>query len=223
MSGRPLTLRDHRASRVIADTYHRSDCCRDSYGACAVPVTSAERARSLRQRPVYSLGAAQGGGPSAIDQMSTNQRHIARLKIAGFLETSRDVCARAGVCPQDIDVAQFYETFTGPVLRAIEDFGCCQRGEGGCDVEGGQLERPDGKPPIETSGGDLAEAYIHSLGPMGEGVRQTRPAPTSQVENAQIGVVVAAPRAGPSRRQAGGRSPGSRQLASPLHRAWTIS
>lgn len=198
MYGRPMTLEDHQKSRMIADPYRLFDCCLETDGACAVLVASAERARSLRQPPVYIMGAAQGGGQSAIDQMFTHQRHMGRFNTAGFLETARDVYARAGVGPQDIDVAQFYETFTGQVIMAIEDFGFCKRGEGGPFVQGGRIEWPDGELPINTSGGNLAEAYIHGLELMLEGVRQMRGTSTCQVNDAEIGLVVSGPSALPS-------------------------
>ena len=198
MYGRPMTIEDHQASRMIADPYHLFDCCQESDGACAVLVTSAERARSLRQRPVYIMGAAQGAGSSSVDQMYTYQRHMGRFNTAGFTETARDLYSRAGVSPKDIGVAQFYETFTGQVLMAIEDFGFCKRGEGGAWVENGRIEWPGGELPINTSGGNLAEAYIHGLEIMLEGVRQMRGDSTCQVQDAEIGLVVAGPSALPS-------------------------
>ena len=76
---------------------------------------------------------------------------------------ARDLYARAGVGPKEIDVAQLYENFTGQVLMTIEDFGFCAKGEGGAFVEGGTLEWPNGNLPINTAGGNLAEAYIHGL------------------------------------------------------------
>jgi acetyl-CoA acetyltransferase len=207
MFGRPITIEDHQNSRMIADPYRLYDCCQETDGACAVLVTSAERARSLKQKPVYIMGAAMGGGTSALDQTFTNQRHMGHFNTAGFLETARDLYTRAGVGPKDVDVAQFYETFTGQVLMAIEDFGFCKRGEGGPWVEGGRIEHADvaqpgapyaGELPINTSGGNLAEGYIHGLEIMLEGVRQMRGTSTCQVEGAEIGLVVAGPSALPS-------------------------
>ena len=196
MHGRPLTIEDHQASRIIADPYHLYDCCLESDGACAVLVTSAERAKTLRHKPVYIMAASQGAPPS--DQMYSYQRHMGRFNTAGFTDIARDLFNRAGIATKDIDVAQFYETFTGQVIMAIEDFGFAPRGEGGPWVEGGRIEWPDGELPINTSGGNLAEAYIHGFAMMLEGVRQMRGDSTSQVDGAEIGLVVGGPSALPS-------------------------
>ena len=59
MHGRPMTLDDYHASRWIVEPLHLLDCCLVSNGAVAVIVTSAERARDLRQPPVYLLGFGQ--------------------------------------------------------------------------------------------------------------------------------------------------------------------
>jgi acetyl-CoA acetyltransferase len=196
MYGRPLTLEDHQRSRMIADPYHLFDCCLESDGACAVVVTSTERARDLRHRPVLVAGAAEGL-PSG-DGGDRYRRPRDLWTSAGLTGVARDLYARAGVGPADIDVAQLYENFTGQVLMAIEDFGFCARGEGGPFVEGGTLEWPHGALPTNTAGGNLAEAYIHGLSLVNEGVRQLRRASTAQVEGAEHCLVVAGPSAPPS-------------------------
>src|SRR5262249_46273699 len=106
--------------------------------------------------------------------------------------------ANAGIGPEDIEVAQVYENFTGQVLMALEDFGLCKRGEGGPFVASGAIDWPRGRVPINTSGGNLAEAYIHGLSLVVEGVRQMRGTSTSQVENARHCLVVSGPSAPPS-------------------------
>ena len=58
---RPITLEDHQASRWIVEPVLRLlDCCQESDGGVAIVVTSAERARDLRQPPAIITGAAQG-------------------------------------------------------------------------------------------------------------------------------------------------------------------
>lgn len=196
MNGRRITIEDHQASRMIADPYHLYDCCQENDGACAVVVTSADRAKTLRHKPVYIMGAAHGA-----DYRDGNDYHAkaeSGWTSAGLSSVATDLWARAEIGPKDVDVAQIYENFTGQVLMAIEDFGFCEKGEGGGFVEGGRLEWPDGELPLNTSGGNLAEAYIHGLELVLEGARQMRGDSTCQVRDAEIGLVVAGPAAAPS-------------------------
>ena len=191
MHGRPMTIEDHQRSRLIADPLRLFDCCLETDGACAVVVTSAERARDLKQRPAYIMGIAQAQvsphesvrpyyRPNPIDPVE--HRNIAR-----------DLFGMAGVEPKDIDVAQIYDHFTPGVILALEGLGFCKPGEGGPFVEGGRIEWPDGELPLNTSGGHLSEGYIHGLSLVLEGVRQVRGASTCQVKNAELSLVSAAP------------------------------
>ena len=104
---------------------------------------------------------------------------------------------RAGVGPADVDVAQFYENFTGPVLMAIAEMGFCAPGELNDFVGGGNLRWPEGGLPINTSGGNLGEAYIHGFGNVVEAVRQVRGESTCQVEGVELSLSVSGPGFGP--------------------------
>ena len=196
MHGRPLTLEEHQASRIIADPYHLYDCCQESDGACAVIVTTSERARDLRQKRVLITAGAQG--LDAGDGVERQSRPGSLWTTAGLTSVASRLWKSAGLGPEDMDVAQFYENFTGQVLMAIEDFGFCKRGEGGPFVESGAIDWPSGRLPINTSGGNLAEAYMHGLSLVIEGARQLRGTSTSQVEGAGHCLVVAGPSAPPS-------------------------
>jgi acetyl-CoA acetyltransferase len=194
--GRPITIEDHQNSRMVADPYRLYDCTQEADGACAVIVTSAERARDLRQAPAYLIGAAEGSGPA--DQLYNQVRHQSRFNTAGFEEIGHTLYRRAGMGPGDIDVAQIFETFSGQGIMALEDFGFCERGEGGPFVESGAIQWPDGTLPINTAGGGLAEAYIHGFNNLIEAVRQMRGTSTSQVQHAESCLVTSGPSAMPS-------------------------
>jgi acetyl-CoA acetyltransferase len=111
---------------------------------------------------------------------------------------AREVYAAAGVSPGEIDAVQVYENFTGQVIMALEDFGFCKRGEGGAFVQSGAINWPEGRTPLNTSGGNLAEAYIHGLSLVLEGVRQIRGQSTAQVEGAEHCLITSGPTAPPS-------------------------
>ncbi len=147
------------------------------------------------------MGAAHGGGRREIVADWGGERYSRPGDMwtsAGFVDIGKDLWNRAGVGPKDVDVAQFYENFTGQALMAIEDMGFAPKGEGGPWVEGGRIEWPNGELPVNTSGGNLAEAYIHGFELVVEGTRQMRGDSTCQVKDAEIGLVVAGPSAPPS-------------------------
>jgi acetyl-CoA acetyltransferase len=184
MYGRPLTLEEHQSSRFIVDPLRLFDCCLESDGAVAVVLTSSDRAKSLRQKPVYVMGFAQGTGP---DPNGIVFRPNLGETEAVF--TARDVFAMAGVKPQDIDVAEFYDHFSPFVIIALEEYGFCKRGDGGPFVAAGGIAWPDGELPVNTHGGHLSEAYMHGMGHITEAVRQLRGTSTAQVDDAEIALV----------------------------------
>jgi acetyl-CoA acetyltransferase len=188
MHGRPITLEDHQASRMIADPYRLYDCCQESDGACAVLVTSAERARELPHPVVRIAGAAHG-----MERGHGVDMRPAHLWASGGLSgNARELYRRAGIESRDIDVAQLYDAFTGNVVMHLEDFGFCPVGGGGRFVESGAIDWPSGALPLNTAGGNLAEGYLHGFNLVLEGVRQMRGSSTSQVDGASHALVVSA-------------------------------
>jgi acetyl-CoA acetyltransferase len=184
----PLTLEDHARSAIVSGRLTIDDVTLSAFeGACAVLVTTTERAHDLKQKPARILGAASGLGP----EPSLNwEMHL--FKSDPTVSPAKYVAPRvfgmAGVTPKDIDVAQFYDCATVNVLLQIEDYGFCAKGDGGSFVEGGRIEI-GGELPITTSGGMLAEAPIHGFNHVTEGVKQLRGTSTSQVEGAELCLV----------------------------------
>jgi acetyl-CoA acetyltransferase len=194
MSGRAMTLEDHQASRIVADPYRLFDCCLESDGACAVVVTTTERAADLRQRAVTILEAAEGTDGSQLGGPSANAGWTAEgYGTGGGARVAQRLYGRAGVTAADIDVAQLYDNFSGQVLFGLEDFGFCAPGESGSFVESGALAWAGGALPTNTAGGNLSEAYMQGLNHVIEGVRQLRGESTSQVANAELCLVTSSP------------------------------
>lgn len=147
----PITVDDVLASPMTTSPLHKLDCCLVTDGAGAVVLTSAERAKDLRQRPAYVLGTGTGHTHSMITQMPD-------LTVTAGVVSGRQAFDMAGITPGDVDVAELYDSFTITVLLALEDLGFCAKGEGGPFVEDGRLG-PGGSFPAQTSGGGLA--YTH--------------------------------------------------------------
>ncbi len=147
----PIDVEDVVGSRLIADPLHKLDCCVVSDGGGALVLTTAERARDLRQPPVFVLGAAGG------------QTHWNISQMPDFTTTAAQRCgpealARAGVAVADVDTLQLYDSFTITVLLLLEGLGLCARGEGGPFVEEGHLRR-GGSVPLNTDGGGLSSCH----------------------------------------------------------------
>jgi acetyl-CoA acetyltransferase len=185
---RPITLADHQASRWIVEPLRLLDCCQESDGAVAVVVTSAERARDLRQKAAAIAGAAQGA--SSEQQMMTGYYagSITGLPEMGLV--ARQLYEMAGIGPGDVQTAVIYDHFTPYVLMQLEEFGFCRKGEAKDFVKDGNIEL-GGRLPINTHGGQLGEAYIHGMNGISEAVRQMRGTAANQVPGVEHVVVTA--------------------------------
>lgn len=188
MYSRPMTIEDYLNSPVLASPLRLFDYCLETDGACAVLVTSAERAQDGPNRAVHIRAVTQGTGPGP--QGGVAYPSLMRNEIT--TQPSRWAAERlyrnAEVNPADIDVAQFYDCFTPTVLLQLEDYGFCAKGEGGDFALSGALRR-GGDLPINTAGGNLSEGYIHGMTHIAEGVRQIRGTSTSQVPDARLCLV----------------------------------
>jgi acetyl-CoA acetyltransferase len=187
--GTPLTREEYHASRWIAEPFHLYDCCPENDGAAAMVVASADRARSCAKPGVAIVAGAHGlshrDGVAAFGEASFPTAHHRWV--------GEQLWARAGVGPADVQVAQFYENFTGPVLMAIAEMGFCAPDGLNEFVGDGNIQWPDGQLPINTSGGNLGEAYIHGFGNLVEAVRQVRGESTCQVDGVELSLSVSGP------------------------------
>jgi acetyl-CoA acetyltransferase len=164
----PITVQDVLHSRLIADPLHLLDCCVVSDGGGAVLVTTEERARDLKQPPVYVLGSSESHTHAHISQMPD-------LTVTAAAMTAARAFAEAGVRPAEIDMAMIYDSFTITVLLLLEDLGFCRKGDGGAFVQGGNIAL-GGRLPINTDGGGLSSNHpgMRGIFLIIEAVRQLR-------------------------------------------------
>jgi acetyl-CoA acetyltransferase len=153
MYGRHVTPADVLASRPIAEPFRLLDCALTSEGGAGLVLTSAERARDLPVRPIWLLGGALDRcgmsyvTPPVWDRYGDVGRRAAQLAFA-----------QCGLAPYDVDVAELYDPFSFEVIRQLEAFGFCARGEGGAFVRDGRIA-VGGELPVATNGGLLSFSH----------------------------------------------------------------
>jgi acetyl-CoA acetyltransferase len=189
MHDRPLTADGYDDSRWIVEPFRLYDCCLENDGAAAVLLVSAERARSLSDRPAYLL-AAQQSGPYRSGASSHN---VPDYATSSFKTGAPRLFAQAGVTPADVDVVQSYENFTGGVVMSLIEHGFCSYADANDVLTFDNLVAPDGRLPLNTSGGNLAECYMHGLGLVVEAVRQVRGDSPNPVADVTVSFVNAGP------------------------------
>jgi len=187
MHEKTMSRDDYMSARWISDPLCLFDNCLETDGALACVVTSPERARDGRHKPVLIHTFAQG----------LPQQHHSMINYFNDdpLEGPAWTCARqlfgqSDIKPGDIDVAQLYDAFTPLIPLSLEGYGFCERGEGAAFTEGDALG-PEGRLPVNTSGGGLSEAYVHGFNLINEGVRQMRGTSHNQIEGAASCLVTA--------------------------------
>ncbi|MGI9275543.1 MAG: acetyl-CoA acetyltransferase [Endozoicomonas sp.] len=179
----PLSVADVLESPMIAEPLSLADCCLMSDGAGALILTSAERAKTLKQKPVYLLGAAGAHWHREISQMPD-------FTVTAATESSARAYEMAGIKAADIDVVQLYDAFTINTLLFLEDLGFCQKGEAGAFVADGHIA-PNGSLPVNTNGGGLSCVHPGMYGTfcMIEAVTQLRgQGGERQIEGAELAI-----------------------------------
>ena len=194
MHGKPLDEARYDAARWIVEPLRLFDCCMENDGAAAVLLVSAERARTLAPKPAYILGAATG----AEHRAAASPHAAPRYASANYGGVAADLYRMAGLGPQDVGVVQSYENFTGGVVMALAEHGFFAPEEANDFLCTENLLAPDGRLPLNTSGGNLAECYMHGFELVLEAVRQVRGTSTSQARRSDVALVIGGPMVSPA-------------------------
>lgn len=174
---KPLDMETYLNSKMIASPLRLYDFCQESDGACALLITSTERARDLKQKPAIIRGITQASTQGQ-EQMTSFYRE--ELESLPEMElAAKRVYQQSGLTAADIDATCLYDAFTSEVVMQLESFGFCAKGEAKDFIKDGHLDI-DGRLPNNTHGGLLSEAYIHGLNNVAEGVRLIRGSSTNQ-------------------------------------------
>jgi acetyl-CoA acetyltransferase len=160
---------------MVVDPLHLFDCCLITDGAVVTFVTTEERARDLRQKPVRIRGmqgirsgrsefifAPPGLGIGPQEDSPVHSRPV-----------DREVYDAAGVDRADVQGLYTYDAFAPLVLFTLERDGFCAPGEAAHFVAEGGIG-PGGRLPVNTNGGLLSEAHVAGWNHIREMVRQIR-------------------------------------------------
>lgn len=179
-----ITIDDVQSSPMIADPFTTLHCCIRSDGGGAIVLTSEDRARDCAQTPVMVLGTGEAISHTTMSEWED-------LTESPAVRSGALAFQRAGLTPDDVDVCQLYDAFTGAVVLTLEALGFCKKGEGGSFVEDGKL-RVGGSCPTNTDGGGLSACHpgMRGMFLLVEAVRQLRgECDARQVPNARIACV----------------------------------
>ncbi|MER5826999.1 acetyl-CoA acetyltransferase [Streptomyces mirabilis] len=164
----PITTDDVLSGPMIADPFTKLHCCLRSDGGAAVLLAAEEYVRDCRTAPVWILGTGEHVSHTAMSEWPD-------FTVSPAAVSGRLAFERAGVRPDEIDVAELYDAFTYMTLVTLEDLGFCAKGEGGQFVEKGRLT-VGGELPVNTDGGGLSAQHpgMRGLFLLVEAVRQLR-------------------------------------------------
>ncbi|WP_346908600.1 thiolase [uncultured Roseibium sp.] len=158
-----ITPEDVEASPLICYPFNRLDCCLVADGGGALVITSAERARDMKNKPIHILGTGEGAAHRQVAMMrdfTTSDSTVV---------SGRQAFAEAGLTPADIDHLMLYDAFSFTPMMFLEDLGFVPKGESGpflAETRKGADGRPiyktgpGGDLPMNTNGGGLS--YCHS-------------------------------------------------------------
>ncbi|WP_045877930.1 acetyl-CoA acetyltransferase [Pseudofrankia sp. DC12] len=180
----PMTVDDVLSAQMVATPFTKLHCCIRSDGGGAVVLTAADRAADLPHPVVRVLGTGTASNVTTMSEWTDFT--ISPAAVSGKLAFER-----AGLTARDVDVCEFYDSFTSTVLLTFEALGFCERGEGGAYLEGGTM-RVGGRMPTNTDGGGLSSCQpgMRGIFLLVEAVKQLRGEATGrQVPEARVACV----------------------------------
>jgi acetyl-CoA acetyltransferase len=169
----PFDVEEHQRSRYVCEPLHLLDYCLINDGASCVIVTTAERARDCRKRPVYLSGMQ--ALPASREEFiwAYPGLGVAQQSVFEYKAELQPVYKMAEITPHDVDALFTYDAFSILAWIALERWGFCKPGEAPAFTQDGRIE-VGGDLPMNTNGGLLSEAHVMGWNHQVEIVRQLR-------------------------------------------------
>jgi len=186
----PMTPEQILASPLVVDPLRLFMLCSPDDGAAAVLVCSERVARRCRSKPVEVAACVHTVSQfPLLNASSFCATPTGRPTV--YAATAQRAYERAGVGPEDLDVAEVQDNDAFSELEYYEELGFCPKGEGGRMIDEGVTEL-GGALPVNTSGGLQARGEplgASHFGQIHEIVLQLRgDAGPRQVRNARVGL-----------------------------------
>jgi acetyl-CoA acetyltransferase len=183
MMREPITVQDVLNSRMIAWPVHLLECCLVTDGGGALVLTTADRARDARKKPVYVLGTGEG----AENVMISSMRDFTESQ--AFAKSAERAFRTSGVDRKDVDHLMLYDAFVHTPMYGLEALGFVKPGESG-PFFAEMRSAPGGDLPINTNGGGLSYTHtgMYGMFAMQESVRQLRGEADAQLDDVEISI-----------------------------------
>ena len=165
-----ITLDDYIESPYICEPLKLYDYCMINDGGVAMIITTPDRAKKMGKKPVHIKGIGRrdlNAGATSLEPRLTDFYFSAQQDCAA------QAFGMAEVAPADIDMLQVYDSFSVHVPLALEGYGYCAVGDAAKFLQDNGIG-PQGKLPVNTSGGHLSESYMQGWAHQIECVRQIR-------------------------------------------------
>jgi acetyl-CoA acetyltransferase len=183
MHGKPLSMEDYLAARMISSPLCLFDCDVPVDGAACIIVSAPDAARDTRKTPlrIEAMGAAMGPVETWDQQPDVTQM--------AAHDAGRDLWTRTDYKPDDVDVLALYDGFSILTVMWLEALGFCGHGEVPGFIADGNT-RLDGRFPLNTGGGQLSAGRLHGFGHLHEACTQLwGEAGDRQVKDARLATV----------------------------------
>lgn len=147
---RPLTVEEILNSRLVAEPLTLYMCCSIGDGAAAAVVTTEGIARRHTSKPLVEIASCslRSGQYTGWTDPDNENAAIA----------AKEAYEKAGLGPEDVDVAEVHDAMAPAELWLYEQLGFCKKGESARLIDEGRT-KINGDIPVNPSGGLAAKGH----------------------------------------------------------------